>query len=169
MAKKLKSGMYVLRNKDTKEVEGIKWIFDSEDEAGNQLYDVKTKEELGDECFSMLLEEAREEANLERKIRYHETVSLDDEELYEGMWMADNRTPDYFFNIEEENENVKEFFKLLTDNQKEKLQVKLANPEMSLRDIAKVFNISYESVRDVFDAIKKKAKKFFNPNTPQTI
>lgn len=168
MAKKVKSGIYVLRNKDTKEIEAIKWIFDSEDEAGNQLCDIKTKEELGEECFLMLVNEAREEENFERKIRYHEAVSLDDEELYEGRWMADNHTPNLFLNIKEENENVEEFFSLLTTNQKEKLRMKLANPEMSLRDIAKAFNVSYESVRDVFDAIKKKAVKFFNLNTPQT-
>ena len=54
-----------------------------------------------------------------------------------------------------------------TDNQREKLEYKLDNPEASLRDIASHFGVSLSTIRDVFDAIRKKYFTFFKIDTTQ--
>ena len=123
--------------------------------------------EVSEEVAEYLTVSNREIQNLERKERYHTAVSLDSAE-YEGEWFADNETPVFYLNIQEEHEHVSAFLNILTDNQREKLEYKLAHPEASLRDIASHFGVALASIRDTFNYIKKKYLTFFERGTTQT-
>ena len=122
--------------------------------------------EVSEEVAEYLTVSDREFNNLQRKERYHVTTSKDNAK-YEGEWFADNRTPVFHLNIKEEQEHVSAFLNILTDNQREKLEYKLDNPEASLRDIASHFGVSLSTIRDVFDAIRKKYFTFFKIDTTQ--
>ncbi len=166
MSRKAKeSGTFVVRDKNTKQAIGIRWVFDMNID-GSQEIIFRTKEELGDELFLCLATSAREEAALVSRNKYHATISLDAAE-YEGEWFADNDTPERAINIKEEQIRVDEFLNFLTDNQREKLEYKLDNPEASFRDIADHFGLALASVRDIFVGVRKKYEKFFGPNTTQ--
>ena len=123
--------------------------------------------EVSEEVAEFLTVSYREEESLARKERYHQPVSLDDAK-FEGEWFADNETPVFFLDLNEEQERVGAFINILTDNQREKLLYKLENPEASLRDIASHFGCALSSIRDVFNYIKKKYLTFFEIDTTQT-
>lgn len=123
--------------------------------------------EVSEEVAEFLAVSYREEENLARKERYHQPTSLDDAK-FEGEWFADNETPVFYLNIQEEHEHVSAFFNILTDNQREKLEYKIAHPEASLRDIANHFGVALSSIRDTFNYIKKKYLTFFELGTTQT-
>lgn len=161
MSRKAKrSGTFVVRDKSTKQAIGIRWVFDMGLD-GRQETVFKSKEELGDELFLCLAEDAREEAALEARERYHRAVSLDGAE-YEGEWFADESpTPAESIALDEEALRVDAFLNILTDNQREKLEYKLENPEATYRDMAAHFGLALSSVRDIFAGIKKKHAKFF--------
>lgn len=160
--KKLQSGAFIVFDKKTKEPIGINWVFDSEDENGNQLMDYRTKEELGEEFFINMCDEIRADQALEAKEKYKAPTSLDDLE-YEGDAFKDNRTPVYYLNLEEEQEDVVEkaikcgdFINILTPVQQRRLQYKLDDPSISLREIARREGTRLSKIQKTFEQIKKK-------------
>ena len=162
---KRQSGMSVVRNKDTNEIVAIKWYSDLLDEAGNQRYEVRTKEELGEYWFNYCLEQMKEEDAEEHKAAYHSPVSLDQLQ-YEGEIVADNRTPVYYLNQkEEEQENsekavfVEEFLEVLTETQRRRLDYRMKNPKISLREIARLEGTSLSKIQKTFQQIAQKYKK----------
>ena len=142
MAKKLQSGTFIVFDKETNEPIGIRWVFDSEDENGNQLKDYHSKEELGEELFLNLCAGIREDQAADAKEKYHCPVSTDSLE-YEGDIFADNHTPAYYINIKEEKENHDSFLNLLTDKQRAILEEKMGNPTISNRELAIKFKVSH--------------------------
>ena len=168
MAKKLKSGSYIVRDKDTKEAIGIRWVFDSENETGRQLTDYHSKEELGEELFLDLCEMIREENAADEREKYHCPTSLDSLE-YEGEAYEDDRTPVYYLNVEEEfkellieNNKCNQFLNVLTETQRRRLSYKMDNPSISLREIARLEGTTLSKIQKSFALIKKKYLAFAN-------
>lgn len=160
--KKLTSGAYIVFHKETKEPIGINWVFDSEDENGNQLMDYRTKEELGEEFFINMCDEIRADQALDAKEKYKAPTSLDDLE-YEGEAFADYCTPVYYLNLEEEKaEEVEkaiicdEFINVLTPVQQRRLQYRLDDPNISLREISRREGVGISKICKTFEQIKKK-------------
>ena len=86
---------------------------------------------------------------------------------YIGLDFADNITPSSQFNEQEEQERVDAFIDTLTEVQKRRLQMKLENLSMSLREIARQEGVDIKTVRDSFAQIQDKYKKFFKSEPPQ--
>ena len=168
MSLKLKSGLYIVRNKDTKEAIGIRWVFDSENEAGRQLTDYRSKEELGEGYFLNLCEMIKEENAADEREKYHCPTSLDCLEN-EGEAFADYRTPEYYLNLEEELKELSrqrnkynQFFNILTETQARRLSYKTDDPSISLREIARLEGTSLSKIQKTFAQIKKKYLEFAN-------
>lgn len=169
----LDDGTFVVRDKQTKEAIGIRWVFPAGND-GRQEVIVRSREELGEELFACLAESAREEAAIVSQGKYWIEFSLDAAE-YEGETFADPDpasdprsglyAEDEAGRIEAEDIRVGAFLNLLTDNQKEKLQYKMEHPDASFRDIADHFGLALASVRDVFAGIRKKYAKFSSQDT----
>lgn len=117
--------------------------------------------EVTEEVANLIITSEREEANLERKERYHCSTSLDDA-LYEGEWFADNRTPDYYFNLKEEEEHVNQFMNLLTETQRRRLQLKMDDPTLSFEAMAKIEGVGVSKIFKSFEQIRKKYRLFAN-------
>lgn len=165
---KMQSGMSVIRDKNTRKAIAIKWYFDLKDEAGNQRFTVRTKEELGEEWFNYCLNQIKEEDAEDHKVAYHCPVSTDELE-YEGDIFADNRTPDYYINLKEEKEEsvkkaieAEEFLNILTETQRRRLEYKINNPKISLREIARLEGVGLSKIQKTFLAIKQKYLAFSN-------
>ena len=103
----------------------------------------------------------KEERNLEDRERYHTAVYLD-AAVYEGDWFADNRTPDYYLDLKEQQERIDAFLNILTDTQRRRLELKMDNPKLSFRDLAKLENTNPNAIVDTFKQIQKKCMTFFN-------
>ena len=65
----------------------------------------------------------------------------------------------------EEQLECNRFLELLTPTQKRRLLMRMENPTLSLREIARIEEVDYKSIEECFEAIKNKYKKFLN-NTP---
>jgi len=122
--------------------------------------------EVPDDIGKFIAISRRDEENLARKERYHSRVSLDALE-YEGADFADHITPVTAFNEQEEQERVNAFIDTLTDVQRRRLLMKLEDPSMSLREIARREGVDIKTVRDSFAQIQSKYAKFFNVEPPQ--
>lgn len=126
-----------------------------------QFADGHTEEiEVTEEVAEFLNASQKEEHALEERERYHTGIYLDAGE-YEGMWYADKRTPDYFYNLSEEEERVNEFMETLTEVQRRRLQIKLDNPEYPLSKIAELEHICVSKIYKTFEQIKKKFQLFY--------
>jgi len=117
----------------------------------------RTEVEVDDELGIAILEEERKFENYERKCRYWEKVKLD----YEGSAFADNSTPDKIYELEEEQRRVDAFMETLTPTQRRRLQIRMENPGISLREIARQEGTDIKTIRECFEGIKKKHQKFF--------
>lgn len=115
--------------------------------------------EVSDELGAYITASNREENNLDRKHRYHCPVSLDSLE-YEGDVFADDTySPERLVMIEEEEKEVECFLSTLTDKQKSRV-LKLMDGK-SITEIAAEEGVSYLSVYESIEFVKKKCKKFF--------
>ena len=124
----------------------IKYFFDdgtvNEVEIEKELYEFIKKEELVKE-------------NYERKNRYWCSIKLDQSD-YEGDWFKDNNTPQSLYEEKESQKRVDGFLKKLTPIQKRKLEIRMNNPRISYRKIAEIEGTDIKTIRECFEAIKKK-------------
>lgn len=128
------------------------------DNDGRVIEEVEVDEAFGE----WYVEQDRLEENEERKKRYWVTVSLDSLS-YEGMWFADpNPTPAELCELDEERRMVKEFMSTLTETQKRRLQIRMDNPGISDREIARREGVDNKQIQKSFDGIRKKYEKFKN-------
>ena len=116
------------------------------------------------EVKELLEEDERIFQNYERKCRYWCPVRLDECE-YEGELFVDDYDPKKEYLEKEEQFAVNRFLELLTSTQKRRLLMRMENPSLSLREIARIEEVDYKSIEECFEAIKNKYKKFLN-NTP---
>ena len=116
------------------------------------------------EVKELLEEDERIFQNYERKCRYWCPVRLDECE-YEGELFVDDYDPKKEYLEKEEQFAVNRFLELLTSTQKRRLLMRMENPSLSLREIARIEEVDYKSIEESFEAIKNKYKKFLN-NTP---
>lgn len=126
------------------------------DNDGRVIQEVEVDDAFGE----WYVEEERKQENAERKQRYWVTVSLDSLE-YEGEWFADpTQTPDELYEREEEQRRVDEFMSTLTEVQRRRLQIKMDEPHLSYREIARREGVDYKQIQKSFDQIRKKYEKF---------
>ena len=100
----------------------------------------------------------REEENYERKCRYWTKVKMD----YEGSCFADENTPSRLYELAEEERRVEAFLTTLTETQRRRLILRMDDPDLSLRDIARLEGVDIKTMTECFNAIKVKFNKFFN-------
>ena len=143
----------VLRDRKTKAAIGIEWIND--DGTRNRYY----PKDLNEDWFLCYVDDVRRSENLERKERYHTEYSIDDC-IYEGSLFADNETPAYLLNLKEEEKRIDSFMTTLTDVQRRRLQMKMDNPDLSLRKLSASENVSKNAFAKTFNQIKSKYMSF---------
>lgn len=115
--------------------------------------------EVNDETGACYIALEREEANYERKCRYHCPVSIDSLE-YEGEVFADDTySPERMVMQEEEEKEVQRFLSTLTPKQRQRVEKLMEG--MSITEIAKEEGTSYISVWESIEFVKKKIKNFF--------
>ena len=103
------------------------------DNDGRVIQEVEVDDAFGE----WYVEEERKQENAERKQRYWVTVSLDSLE-YEGEWFADpTQNPEELYEREQEQRRVDEFMSTLTEVQRRRLQIKMDEPHLSYREIAR--------------------------------
>lgn len=113
-----------------------------------------------DESFgNYYIQAKREEENLNRKERYHNTCSLDSMD-YEGDFFADETySPETLMNSKESQKRVDEFLSSLTDIQRKRVE-KLLDGK-SMRQIAKEEGVDISTVTESLKSVRKKYLKFF--------
>jgi len=126
------------------------------DDNGRVIQEVEVDDAFGE----WYIEQERIEENAKRRDRYWVTVSLDSLE-YEGEWFADpSPTPAEQYELEEEEKMVEAFMSTLTEIQRRRLQIKMDNPHISDREIARREGVDYKQIQKTFDQIRKKYEKF---------
>jgi DNA-directed RNA polymerase specialized sigma24 family protein len=134
----------------------------------NKCYEIELehfgKVYVSKEVKDLLEEEERKFQNYERKCRYWCPIRLDECE-YEGELFVEDYDPKKDYLEKEEQLECNRFLELLTSTQKRRLLMRMENPSLSLREIARIEEVDYKSIEECFEAIKNKYKKFLN-NTP---
>lgn len=116
--------------------------------------EVEVDEELG----AFITASRKEEANYNRKTRYH-CVSLDFFD-FEGEAFADEHSsPDELSADELSQQKVEEFLNTLTDTQRRRLEMRMDG--LTISEIAKREGTYRWAIQECFEQLKKKAKKFF--------
>ena len=165
--KKLKSGLTVIRDKETGEETGVLWIFDSENKDGSQQTSYISKKDMGD-SFTVIAEEIKKEHEVEDNEAENRKYSLD-HITYEGK---EHGVCDHYFDEKEEAEKaeeekrresdrrVKVFLDSLPPKQRKYLEIKMENPDYSNREIARQCGVDHKAVDKAFKAIKLKFANF---------
>ena len=126
-----------------------------------QFADGHTEEiEVTEEVAEFIVASNKEEHALEERERYHTGIYLDASE-YEGEWFADNDTPEYFYNLLEEEERVEAFISSLEEHEQRRLRLKMDEPSLSYTKIAAIEGVNESSIRRCFARIAEKYKNFF--------
>lgn len=119
-----------------------------------------TEVEVNDTIGTFILDSRRIENNQNRKERYH-CFSVEGAD-YEGNDYANYNTPEALFLGKEAKKdrriNMQAFLDSLTEVQRERLFLYIKGK--SMRQIAEKQNVSFKSVSESFDAIRKKIKNF---------
>ena len=114
--------------------------------------------EVNDDIGFFVSAEDKKEENEQRNQR-RRALSFEGFD-FEGLDMADKYSLTEYINELEEEDNVNKFINTLTDVQRKRLMMKLDNPKISYRDIARVENVNFKSVIKSFEQIKQKFEKF---------
>lgn len=112
------------------------------------------------EIQEIIKEFERKEASQERKIRRWVKVSIEHMD-YEGNWVKDEVTPATIYEEKESQRRVDEFKKTLTPTQLRRLEMRIEDPTISYREIARIENTDIKTIRECFKAIENKFKNFF--------
>lgn len=124
---------------------------------------------VDDKFINLEIESHREEDNANRRERAHTYVNFEDLE-YEGEAFMDRdpmSDPEYALFIYEEEKRINEFLLTLTDVQKRRLKMRVDEPGISLREISRRENVDIKTIRECFESIESKYKRFFKIATPQ--
>lgn len=117
--------------------------------------------EVEDKWAEMLEVSIRKEENSNRKERYHTVISLDSCD-YEGEWFQSNEPdPAEACELAYEQERVDTFLETLTETQRRRLNYRMLDADISLREIARLEGVASKQVIKTFEQIKVKYKKFF--------
>lgn len=146
-------GIKIIKDKKTGSPIGVEWKY--MDGTKQRYYPDNSCEEW----FLIFVDDVRKEQNASRKERNHSEYSIEDC-LYEGMDFADTETPDYCFNLSEEEKDIELFFSLLTDVQKRRLQLKMDNPKISFQKIADIEGVSKTGIAKSFIQIRERYLRF---------
>ena len=163
MKNAVNSGVEIIRDENTKEPIGIKWVYydDPKHPYTPTKVDKVFPKSLDEPWFVEMVKDITHEKSEDRKYRRHVSTSLDDVD-YEGEWFMDDApTPDVFMNIQEEEERVYAFADTLSEINRNRFLLKYNDPSLSLEDIADIEHVSKSSIRDSFSIIKEKYLKFF--------
>ena len=159
MKKYEETGVFLVRNKQTKDPLYFVWKFN--DETSQRItYDPQ------DEWCIFLEQSLREEHAQDVRHSRHKTnffrgINLDIEDIPE-------ETEEY--NAEEDligEEEIAAFLATLTETQLRRYKLKEQNPDYTLTKIAELEKVDVTSVRECFLSIQKKLKKFLSKNTPK--
>ncbi len=123
----------------------------------------------GEVMDALLKKEEASDRKHRRLIKfYYETSDefSDEQEHFEGeMFVDPNSNPEERCELEEEQsleeKRVEEFKSTLTPVQLKRLSYRLQNPDISLREIARLEGVSYSQIHKTFEQIKIKYKNFF--------
>ena len=122
--------------------------------------EVEVDEELG----MFISAEEKKEQNEQRKQRYR-FLSLD-VLLDAGVEPGENFTMlDYEY--EEHEKFIYEFLETLNENQKKRLLIKIENPDITYREMARQEGVSKNAITDTFIYIRKKYEKFIKKHLPK--
>ena len=113
--------------------------------------------DIEDRIGQFIVESRRLEDNLSRKERYH-CYSLDAAE-YEGEEYADAETPESLLEKLEENEQLYETLKKLSEVQRRRLL--LFAEGKSIWEIARMENVQHHAVAKSIEGARKIFKKYF--------
>lgn len=80
---------------------------------------------------------------------------------YEGNWVKDEVTPATIYEEKESQRRVDEFKKTLTPTQLRRLEMRIEDPTISYREIARIENTDIKTIRECFKAIENKFINFF--------
>lgn len=118
--------------------------------------------EVDDAFGEWYIKQERIEENAKRRSRYWVIVSLDSLD-YEGTLYEDKSTnPKESFIQKIEKKNVNKFLKTLTDVQRRRLILRMENPNITTREIARRENVDEKAIRKSFDEIRKKFLMFYD-------
>jgi len=164
MKKAVNSGVEIIRDKNTRQPIGIKWVY--YDDPKRPCTPTKIEkfypDSLDDEWFVEMVKDIIHQNSEDRKYRKHVAISLEDAD-YEGEWFADNEEvpANVFVNIKEEEERVREFADTLSETNKRRFFIKYDDPSLSLQDIADLEGTSKVAIFKSFQSIKEQYLKFF--------
>lgn len=116
--------------------------------------EVEVDEELG----AFITASRREEANYNRKTRYH-CVSLDFFDFEGEAFKDKHSSPDEVSADELSQQRVEEFLNTLTDIQRRRLEMRLDG--LSFAEIARREGTYRSAIHACFEDIRKRAEKFF--------
>lgn len=126
------------------------------DRNGNVTQEVEVDDKFGE----WYVEQERIEENDERRYNYWVKVTTGSLE-YEGEWFADpSPSPAELCELEEEQRMVDAFMATLTETQRRRLQIRMDNPGISDREIARREGVDYKQIQKSFKQIQKKYEKF---------
>lgn len=146
-------GIRIIKDKKTGSPIGVEWRY--ADGSKNRYYPDNNSEEW----FLLFVDDVRNEHSASRKEHNHADFSIDDC-LFEGDVFADNATPDYYFNLDEEENEIDSFLLTLTDVQRRRLRLKMDNPRLSFQKMADIENISKTAIAKSFIQIREKYLQF---------
>lgn len=121
--------------------------------------EVEVDEELG----MFISAEDKKEQNEQRKQRYR-FLSLD---VFLDVGVEFDTVDSTLRMVQkiEEEQLVEDFMKTLSEKQRNRLLIKMENPELSYREIARIEGVDIKSILQTFELIEKLFKKFIN-STP---
>ena len=119
-----------------------------------------TEIEVSENIGNIILDSRRIESNQNRKERYH-CFSIEGAD-YEGDDYADYNTPEALLLGKEAEKDsrikMQAFLASLTEIQRERLSLYIKG--ISMRQIAEKQKVSFKSISESFEGIRKKVKKF---------
>ena len=149
------NGVRIIKDKDSKPI-AIEWRFSDGEKSYYYLKETDKK------WFEDFMLDVLKENALSRKERYHCEFSLD-ECLFEGETFIDNtESPTNYLNNQQEEKDVKVFYRRLTRVQKRRLRYKLNNPKISFQSIAEKEKTSKAAIFKSFVQIRHNYEAFRN-------
>ncbi len=159
MKKYEETGVFLVRNKQTKDPLYFVWKFN--DETSQRItYDPQ------DEWCIFLEQSLREEHAQDIRHSRHKT------NFYRGLDLDIEDIPEEAEEYDDQEGSLGEdaislFLATLTETQFRRYELKEQNPDYTLTKIAEIENVDVTTIRECFLSIQKKFKKYLSKNTPK--
>ena len=163
MKNAVNSGVEIIRDENTKQPIGIKWVYydDPKHPYTPTKVDKVFPTSLDEPWFVEMVKDITHEKSEDRKYRKYVAASLDGVD-YEGEWFADDTpTPSVYMNILEEEERVRAFADTLSEINRKRFMLMYEDPSLSFQDIADMEGTSKTAIFKSFQIIKESFLKFF--------